>query len=353
MTILDSAIYNSDVIKSTKSLNLGEFPCNKTFFITGATGLICSAVVDVLEKLSETKKLDWKIVIGARNIQKAKERFEKYTLNNNLSFFEYDISKTCMFPDGIDYIIHGAGNAYPAVFSRYPVETLTESVIGLEWIFQYAVKNKNTRVLYVSSSEVYGLLQNQEPIKENEYGYIDILSPRSAYSMGKRAAETLCSSFVSEFGADCVIVRPGHIYGPTASMQDNRVSSMFMYAAAQGQRLVMKSKGEQLRSYCYCLDCATAIITVLFNGKVGEAYNISNKNSLCSIKEMAEQFARAGKVSLFFDLPSEKEKQAFNPMLNSSLNSEKLESLGWKSVFSKEDGFEHSVKILQELSKNE
>ena len=111
----------------------------------------------------------------------------------------------------------------------------------------------------------------------------------------------------------------------------------------------MKSDGEQIRSYCYCLDCASAIVTALFMGESGEAYNISNRDSICTIKEMAECFSKAGGVDLHFDLPSEKERRAFNPMINSSLNSKKLESLGWKAVFSKEEGFMHSVNIIREI----
>lgn len=351
MTVLDSKLYISDVIKAAEHLDWIELPRNKTFLVTGATGLICSSVVDVLEELNISKKLNWTIIAGVRNSQKARERFSKYEHNSGILYFEYDISKTCSFPDGIDYIIHGAGNAYPAAISNYPVETLTESIGGLKQILLYAVQN-NVRVLYVSSSEIYGLLKNAAPIKENEYGYVDILNPRSSYAMGKRAAETLCSSFISEFDAECVVVRPGHIYGPTASRQDNRVSSVFMYAAARGQDVILKSRGEQLRSYCYCLDCASAILAALFLGKNGEAYNISNRNSLCSIKEMAEQFAKIGSVSLRFDFPSEMEKQAFNPMLNSSLDSEKIESLGWSPVLSKEEGFEHSIIVAKELLKN-
>lgn len=351
MTVLDSKLYISDVIKATRHLDWIELPRNKTFLVTGATGLICSSVVDVLEELSISKKLNWTIIAGVRNPQKARERFSKYEYNSGISYFEYDISKTCSFPDGIDYIIHGAGNAYPEAISNYPVETLTESISGLKQILLYAVQN-NVRVLYVSSSEIYGLLKNAVPIKENECGIIDILNPRSSYAIGKRAAETLCSSFISEFGAECVVVRPGHIFGPTASRQDNRVSSVFMYAAARGQDVILKSRGEQLRSYCYCLDCASAILAALFLGKNGEAYNISNRNSLCSIKEMAEQFAKIGSVGLRFDLPSEMEKQAFNPMLNSSLDSEKIETLGWSPAFSKEEGFEHSIIVAKELLKN-
>lgn len=348
MNILDTSLYNDDIKRASQQFDDYDFPKNKVFLVTGATGLICSSVVDVLFTLSKKKNLGWKIIVAVRNMEKAIHRFSRYCDDTFFDFLLYDAEKKCDFPNEIDYIIHGAGNAYPKAISAQPVETLTNSIVGLSNILEYA-RNNNSRVLYVSSSEVYGKLQNTAPIREDEFGYVDILNPRSSYSIGKCAAETLCASFLNEHSVDSVIVRPGHIYGPTASENDNRVSSSFMYDASKGQDLVLKSDGKQIRSYCYCLDCASAIMTVLFNGKTGEAYNISNKYSVCSIREMAEIFAKAGSVNCVFDVPKDAEKKAFNPMQNSSLNSEKLEKLGWKPMFSKNEGFEHSIEICKAM----
>ena len=66
------------------------------------------------------------------------------------------------------------------------------------------------------------------------------------------------------------IVRPGHIYGPTATRKDNRVSTAFAYNASDGKDIIMKSDGAQIRSYCYMLDCASAILYVLLKGKKGK-----------------------------------------------------------------------------------
>ena len=121
-----------------------------------------------------------------------------------------------------------------------------------------------------------------------------------------------------------------------------------MYNAADGKDIIMKSDGAQIRSYCYMLDCASAILYVLLKGKKGEAYNISNPNSIMSIRELAEYLAKVGNVRLKFELPSQDEKKAFNPMNNSSLNSEKLCGLGWSGLFDAKLGLEHTVKIIKE-----
>ena len=211
--------------------------------------------------------------------------------------------------------------------------------------------SRKDRLLFVSSSEVYG---NRErfsydaggEIAEDEYGYVDILSSRSCYPSGKRAAESLCASYIDEYDVDAVIVRPGYIYGPTISKTDSRASAAFTLDAAAGRDIIMKSKGEQLRSYCYMLDCASALLSVLLNGERGEAYNISNKDSIVTIRDVAECLARKSGVNVVFEIPSDEEKKSFNPMKNSVLDASKLESLGWKACFGLEEGIERTLKFL-------
>ena len=345
-TILESNLYNSDinrVINGYLDFNIFQ---NKSFFITGCNGLICSSVVDLLLHADKEYNLNIHLFLATRNIEKTKQRFSSN--NSSISFFEYDANKPLTFDQKVDYYIHGASPASPDLFVSKPVDTMLANFFGLKEILDKAVTSK-ARTLYISSSEVYGKVESSQPIPETACGPIDILNSRSSYGQSKRAAETLCSSYISQLNSDIVIVRPGHIYGPTASRSDKRVSSSFMYDAFDGKDLVLKSKGEQIRSYTYCLDCALAILCVLAKGNNGEAYNISNPNSICNIAEMAQAFADAADVKLKFEIPEAEEKKAFNPMNNSSLTSNKLESLGWKPVFTKEEGFEHSIKILKEL----
>ena len=110
----------------------------------------------------------------------------------------------------------------------------------------------------------------------------------------------------------------------------------------------MKSDGKQLRSYCYCLDCASAILKVLISGKNNYAYNISNPESIITIKEMAEILSNFSNIKLIYDNPTETEIKSFNPMNNSSLESANLEDLNWKGCFNAKRGFEHTVTILKE-----
>ena len=345
--ILESKLYNSDLYRIINNfLNYNKF-INKSFFITGCNGLICSSVVDLLIQADKQLNLNIHLYLASRNIEKSKQRFSDN--NPSITYVEYDANKPLNFNKKIDFFIHGASPASPDLFVAKPVDTMLANFFGLKEILDKAA-NFNARTLYISSSEVYGKVESSQPIPEIACGPIEILNSRSSYGQSKRAAETLCSSYISQFNSDIVIVRPGHIYGPTASRSDKRVSSSFMYDAFDGKDLVLKSKGEQIRSYTYCLDCASAILHVLANGQNGEAYNISNPNSICNIAQMAQAFALAANVNLKFEIPEAEEKKAFNPMNNSSLDSNKLESLGWKPAFSKDEGFNHSIQILKELN---
>ena len=252
--------------------------------------------------------------------------------------------------DTADFIVHGAGNASPNAIVNEPVETMTGNVLGLLSLLNYAREVKSARVLFISSSEVYGRKDGNLPFLEDQYGFIDLLSARNSYSVGKRASETLCIAYSHEYQVESVIVRPGHIYGPTALTTDNRVSSLWAYSASRGQDIIMKSEGRQIRSYCYCLDCASAIIKVLLRGERSQAYNISNPNSVLSIYEMAQILAKSAGVNILKQAPSEKESSGFNPMNNSSLDSTKLELLGWNGLFDAKTGFDHTIRILRAAS---
>lgn len=352
MSVLRSRTYIEDLKYAVENTNIFDEFRNQSILITGATGLIGSGIVDVLLMANSIKNLNTRIYIAARNLDKAKKRFENFLDKNAksfLTFVNYDATQSNMIDFYVDYIIHAAGNAHPKAFVEYPVDTMIGNINGLNELLTYAKNNKTKNLLYVSSSEVYGQKNDLSPWKETEYGYLDILNPRNAYASSKRAAETLCVSYYKQYAVKTNIVRPGHIYGPTASPNDSRVGSVFAYSVAMGSDIVLKSDGKQLRSYCYVLDCVTAILTVLVKGEVACAYNISNCESIISIEQLAKFYALKGNVNLIFACPTKLEKDAFNPMSNSSLDSTKIESLGWKGLFDAKMGSAHTITILKEI----
>lgn len=330
--------YWRDVQLVSKQIPNIEKLYGNTILITGATGMICSAVAEVLFFINKEQSANIQMILAGRNKDRMKERFYCFEEGKDYTFFQYDATSSTPINIKADFIIHGASNADPNMIAKEPVEIMQANIIGLNTLLKTATNNKIKRLLYISSSEVYGRKEEKRPFKEDDYGFMDILKPRASYPSSKRAAETLCSAYSAEYGLDTVIVRPGHIYGPTITKSDSRASAQFTRKAKAGEDIIMKSAGTQLRSYCYTLDCASAILAALINGNKGEAYNISNSNSIVTIREMAESFACAGGVNIVFDTPSDIEKKNYNLMDNSSLDSAKLEQLGWCAIFNMADG---------------
>ena len=319
----------------------------KKVLITGGTGMIGSAVVELLHTLNRTEQAGITLYLAGRDLKKVRTRFKNFMEEEDYIFLQYDAVKSDELFATVDYIIHGACNASPAAYQKEPVETMLSNLLGVSTLLKLAVKNPGSRLLYLSSSEVYGKKEDNTPFEETDYGYVDILNPRACYPSAKRASETLCVSYGAEYGVDTVIVRPGHIYGPTISRSDTKASTQFTWNVVDGEDIVMKSAGDQIRSYCYTMDCASAILTVLTSGIGGEAYNISNSNSVVTIRELAEALAREGGRRIVFKNPTDAEKKSYNLMSNSSLNAEKLEQLGWKAQFDLKAGARQTLEVLK------
>lgn len=352
-TVYDSAQWIADIDSVTEILPELDSLAGKSILITGAAGLICSSVVDILFRYNDTHEKKIHILAAGRWPEEMTVRFGALTERPDFTFVVYDAAKTDnTIAEKADYIIHGASNASPDMIVREPVETMLSNFLGMKYLLEYAKESGTKRVLYISSSEIYGKKQGDEPYKEGEYGYIDLLQSRNSYAVGKCAAETLCVSYADEYGVESVIVRPGHIYGPTASPMDARVGSAWAHAAAQGLDIIMKSDGSQIRSYVYSLDCASAILKVLLSGESCHGYNISNPESIITIKRLGEILAEAGAVELKIEMPTESERKGFNPMTNSSLESGSLLKLGWEGCFDAETGLGHTVGILREIRYN-
>ena len=334
--------YLRDLLQIRSSVPRWEQLAGSRILVTGAGGLICSAFVDFLLSL----ELDIQVYAAGRNTEKLKQRFSYWEGNKDLFYVNYDALKPLQTDAVFDYYVHGASPASPAAYGREPVQTMLANFVGMENILRHAAKTGAKRVLYVSSSEVYGKKEGSLPYHEGEYGFVDLLNPRACYPCSKRAAETLCAAYQSQYGVDTVIVRPGHVYGPTATASDDRASSQFPRDVLAGKDIVMKSAGAQLRSYCYVLDCASAIATVLLQGTGGAAYNISNRHSVVTIRQMAQAFADAAGRQLVFENATDSERKNYNLMDNSALDAASLEALGWQGMFDLEAGVKATLDAM-------
>lgn len=317
--------YIQDVI-NVASLELPwEKLSGSNILITGATGLIGACLVEVL--MSRTNK-DYHVYASGRNEERARKRFIRFVDDPAFHFFKYDVINPLQGDVDFQYIIHAASNASPYYFANYPVEVIKSNLRGVSNLLEYGLQHGMKRFLYLSSGEVYG--EGDGRVFTEEYsGYVNCAIPRSCYPSSKRAAETLCVSYVSEYNADIVIARPCHIYGPYFTQNDNRVYAQFIRNILQGEDIVMKSRGEQFRSWCYVVDCVSALLYILIKGKAGEVYNIADEYSSLSIKDLAEMIAEIGGKKVITELPSDNEQRGYNVVSKSVFSVEKLKKLGW------------------------
>lgn len=183
---------------------------------------------------------------------------------------------------------------------------------------------------------------------EDMTGNLDFRILRNGYPESKRCAEALINSFVHEYGVKAVIARLGSIYGPTMKENDSKAHAQFIRKALCYEDIVLKSKGIQKRSYCYVLDAASALFTVLFKGENGEVYNISNENSIAKIAEVANICAQIAGTRVVYKQPSEMESRGYSRVQNCVLDNKRLKALGWRGKYNLYEGLNETINKLRE-----
>lgn len=196
-----------------------------------------------------------------------------------------------------DYVFHlGAFCGVKRVEER-PLDVLKD-IDGIRAIFEFCKDRKVKKILFSSSSEVYG-----EPIAlpSGEHGPINV-SPRDPYSLVKMLGENLTHHYYQQYGLKTVALRFFNVYGPRQeSSPYGFVVSIFLDRALKGQPLQIFGDGSATRDFVYYKDNINCILTAMLKDETdGETINVG-KGSPTSIQELAEKVqALAGN-----DLPIE------------------------------------------------
>lgn len=321
----------------TNSLNGAKF------LITGATGLIGSTLVRCLLALNK----DIQITCPIRNLKKAKATYGEDI--DSICFIECELVsylRGLTENDDFQYIVHCASPTEGKYMIEHPVDTYMLAIDSTRAILEYARKKK-TDIVYVSSLEFYGQNFNDKLITEDMQGYVNNTDPRSSYPLGKRAAEYLCAAYAKQYGVNVKVARLTQTFGAGVSTDDNRVFAQFARSVIKGKNIVMHTKGESAKPYCYTTDCVSAIIYILLRGEKGEAYNVANQETYISIKDMANFLCTHFNPKLKV-VVEEHPEMGYAPVTKLNLSTEKLRSIGWLPRYGLYDMFNRLIKGFSE-----
>ena len=233
--------------------------------VTGGAGFIGSHLVSrlvkdgyevtVMDTLLRGNKLDKDIF---RNIQ-----FLEEDVRNQDAVFS--AAKNC------DAIFHLAAVLGVDIVADNPVETMEVETIGTRNIAKAALRHDIPKILYASTSGIYGHSAMEQAVVEEV-----MVDPRTSYAMAKRYNEIYLAALNEEKGINTISLRFFNVYGPK---QDNRmVIPRFIEQAKEGRPITVFGDGKQTRDFTFIDDTIESVIRLYDKVEGAEIFNIANEN---------------------------------------------------------------------------
>ena len=320
---------NSILVKSLiDELPLEAALRNKSFLVTGATGLIGSEFVSLLCEISRTlPELNLRIIAHGRS----EERLEYYFPRSmNLEFLIGDIADIAVDNQRFDFLVHTAAPTESRYFVEHPVETIETIVLGTRTVLKTARASKATSVVVLSSMETYGVSLTEKLLAENEQYFLDPLSPRSSYPQAKRLIESLCAAYANEYNVPVKTIRLGQVIGRALPPNDKRLIAFLIHSAQSGRNIEFATDGESKQTYLGIDDTLSALFYVLLRGENGCIYNAANEATYCSVKELAKLvLALAPRKTSELHISQQPGVSHYPPTRFLHLDSSALRALGW------------------------
>ena len=302
----------------------------KRILVTGATGLIGSTVIRALLHRNRKYGDQIHIIAMARDRAKAESCFA--VKNDDLEILIGNVVTMPEISGPVDYIIHGACPTDSSFFQNRPVDTIDAILAGTKNILELAREKDSAGVVFLSSMEVYGKVEQEILLGEDLLWNLDLMSPRSSYPMAKRMAEHLCCSYAAQYGVNAMICRLAQTFGPGVRADDKRIFAYLARCVLSGKNIELATSGAKKNMYLYTADAVTAILTILLRGQSGEIYNAANPETYCSVKEMAQAVAEEfgnGEISVKTNVGSGGTAK-YPPDTFLKLDIRKLQELGWR-----------------------
>jgi UDP-glucose 4-epimerase len=240
--------------------------------VTGGCGFIGSAMVKLLLKKNfEVRAFDISFQIDDNPPPEDAEIYKGSIL---------DINDLTNAMDGCDYVVHLAAALGVNRTEKERLSTLAINIQGTVNVLEACVKDNIKKIVFSSSSEVYGQ-QSKLPIKEN-----NPLNPKSIYAITKLAGEEYLKAFHQRYGLNYSIVRFFNVYGPLQVAEF--VMPRFINAVMHNKPPIIYGKGDQTRAFCYVDDAVKGTFLTLQNSNANsEIFNIGNDTELISMNDLA------------------------------------------------------------------
>lgn len=337
---------NEIINNSTSSI---PFLKNKSILITGANGMLSSYLVATFLKLNQNLNTNIKIYALVRNKEKFYSKMG-ISQEDNITVIEQDICKKIDLEEKIDIIFHFASSSNPQTILNSPIDIIKANTLGTYNVLEFSKKNKSY-VVFSSTREIYGKTNELEAIKETDYGILDPSDLRSCYPESKRMAENMMICYNYQYNIPYCILRIAHSYGPGMIINnDGRIMADLIGNIVNRQDIILKSKGEAVRTYTYVSDAINAMFNILLNSK-DMVYNIADEDSKTSIRELAETLVNIypeRNLKLVFDIPEQDKNNGCAAFTLGILSTDKIRNeLGWRPKYSIYDGFKRTVDYIE------
>lgn len=322
--------------------NLGEISKSiegKNVLVTGGAGFLGSWICEVLvEQGANVICLD-NLVSGLKaNISPLIDK-------DNFTFIRHDISQPISFDESLDIVMHLASRASPFEFEKYPIQILKANTLGI-WVALGIAKKHGARLLYTSTSEIYGAA-TEIPTSEGYRGNVNPIGPRSCYDEAKRCGESYVIAYQMQHGLDTRIARIFNTYGPRMRAEGvyGRAIPRFIEQALSNKPITIFGDGTQTRSFCYVTDQIEGLLRLAFLEIVeGTVINIGSEEEI-TILELAnviKELTESSSELHFYPLPKD------DPPRRKPKLSKAKEILHWEPKIELKEGLERTIRYFKE-----